>query len=116
MAVLLDKRWCCHFAVFEEFEIQAVLLTRPAAEWETLLIEAGVPAGRVLSVPEILSHPHLAERQFITRFPDIDPPQALTGGGYRISDGRRSATRPGANSFPTYRLLATETRLLDGPD
>jgi len=50
-------------------EIQAVLLTRPAAEWETLLIEAGVPAGRVLSVPEILNHPHLAERQFITRFP-----------------------------------------------
>jgi len=68
-------------------EIQAVLLTRPAAEWETLLIEAGVPAGRVLSVPEILNHPHLAERQFITRFPDIDPPQVLTGGGYRISDG-----------------------------
>jgi crotonobetainyl-CoA:carnitine CoA-transferase CaiB-like acyl-CoA transferase len=68
-------------------EIQAVLLTRPAAEWETLLIEAGVPAGRVLSVPEILNHPHLADRQFITRFPDVDPPQALTGGGYRISDG-----------------------------
>ena len=68
-------------------EIQAVLLTRPAAEWETLLIEAGVPAGRVLSVPEILNHPHLAQRQFITRFLDVDPPQALTGGGYRISDG-----------------------------
>lgn len=67
-------------------EIQAVLLTRGAAEWEQLLIEAGVPAGRVLSVPEILNHPHLAERRFITRFPDVDPPQALTGGGYRISD------------------------------
>jgi crotonobetainyl-CoA:carnitine CoA-transferase CaiB-like acyl-CoA transferase len=68
-------------------EIQTVLLTRSAAEWEKLLIEAGVPAGRVLSVPEILAHPHLAERQFITRFPNVDPPQTLTGGGYRISDG-----------------------------
>jgi len=67
-------------------ELQAVLLTRGAAEWEKLLIEAGVPAGRVLSVPEILDHPHLAERRFITRFPDVDPPQTLTGGGYRISD------------------------------
>src|ERR1700730_3670123 len=74
-------------------EIQAILVTRGAAEWEKLLIEAGVPAGRVLSVPEILDHPHLAERQFITRFPDVDPPQTLTGGGYRISDG--DAVPPG---------------------
>ena len=74
-------------------EIQAILVTRGAAEWEKLLIEAGVPAGRVLSVPEILDHPHLAERQFITRFPDVDPPQTLTGGGYRISDA--NAVPPG---------------------
>jgi crotonobetainyl-CoA:carnitine CoA-transferase CaiB-like acyl-CoA transferase len=74
-------------------EIQTVLLTRGAAEWEKLLIEAGVPAGRVLSVPEILDHPHLAERRFITRFPDVDPPQTVTGGGYRISDA--DAVPPG---------------------
>lgn len=74
-------------------EIQEVLLTRSAAEWEKVLIEAGVPAGRVLSVPEILAHPHLEERQFITRFEDVDPPQTLTGGGYRVSDGE--AVPPG---------------------
>src|ERR1700674_5113863 len=50
-------------------EIQKVLFSRGAAEWENLMIEAGVPAGRVLSVPEILAHPHLAQRQFITKFP-----------------------------------------------
>jgi|SRR3984893_7009779 CoA:oxalate CoA-transferase len=74
-------------------EIQQMLLSRSAAEWETLMIEAGIPAGRVLSVPEILAHPHLAQRGFITRFPDIDPPQTLTGGGFRISDG--DAVPPG---------------------
>ena len=74
-------------------EIQAVLLTRTAEEWERLLIEAGVPAGRVLSVPEILSHPHVREREFITKFEDVDPPQTLTGGGYRVSGGE--AVPPG---------------------
>lgn len=66
-------------------EIQEVLLTRTAEEWENLLIAAGVPAGRVLSVPEILAHPHLAQRKFITNFPQADPPQSLTGGGFQIS-------------------------------
>src|ERR1700737_3536187 len=42
-------------------EIQQVLFSRGAAEWENLMIEAGVPAGCVLSVPEILDHPHLAQ-------------------------------------------------------
>jgi CoA:oxalate CoA-transferase len=74
-------------------EIQGVLLSRGAAEWEKLMIEAGVPAGRVLGVPEILAHPHLAQRHFITAFPEADPPQTLTGGGFRISDG--DAVPPG---------------------
>jgi crotonobetainyl-CoA:carnitine CoA-transferase CaiB-like acyl-CoA transferase len=75
-------------------EIQEVLLTRTAAEWENLLIEAGVPAGRVLSVPEILAHPHLAQREFITSFPDADPPQTLTGGGFQISGGDAAPRSP----------------------
>src|SRR6202171_6299526 len=74
-------------------EIQNVLLSRGAAEWERLMIEAGVPAGRILSVPEILAHPHLTQRQFITRFPGVDHPQTLTGGGFQISDG--DAVPPG---------------------
>ena len=75
-------------------EIQEVLLTRTANEWEKLLIAAGVPAGRVLSVPEILAHPHLAQREFVTSFPDADPPQTLTGGGFQISGGQAVPRSP----------------------
>ena len=75
-------------------EIQQVLVTRSAAEWEQLMIEAGVPAGRVLSVPEILAHPHVAGRQFITQFDHADGAQVLTGGGFRLSDAEATAPGP----------------------
>src|SRR5205085_8056336 len=39
-------------------EIEQGLTSRNAAEWEVLLTKEGVPAGRVMSVPEVLSHPH----------------------------------------------------------
>src|SRR6202045_4358239 len=35
-------------------EVESALAARGAAEWEALMIAAGVPAGRVLRVPEIL--------------------------------------------------------------
>jgi CoA:oxalate CoA-transferase len=75
-------------------EIQQVLVSRSAAEWEQLMIEAGVPAGRVLSVPEILAHPHVAGRQFITQFDHADGAQVLTGGGFRLSDAEARAPGP----------------------
>ncbi|MCC6473797.1 MAG: CoA transferase [Burkholderiales bacterium] len=46
-------------------EIQAALLARTAAEWEALLNAAGVPAGMVRTVPEVLSEPHLRARELI---------------------------------------------------
>ena len=75
-------------------EIQQVLMTRGAAEWEQLMIEAGVPAGCVLSVPEILAHPQVTGRQFITKFDHGDGAQVLTGGGFRLSDAEVRAPGP----------------------
>ena len=46
------------------------LSRRPATEWWTLLIEAGVPAGPVYSVPEALEHPQVRDRGMIAKFPD----------------------------------------------
>src|SRR5262249_54912805 len=42
--------------------IAACLRTRPSIEWERLLAEAGVPAGAVRSVPEVLADPQVAAR------------------------------------------------------
>ena len=43
-------------------ELSATLVGRPAAEWETLLMDADVPAGRVRTIPEAVAEPHTAAR------------------------------------------------------
>lgn len=45
--------------------IEAALATRPAIEWEARLNAAGVPAGRVLDVPEALALDQLRRRGLI---------------------------------------------------
>jgi crotonobetainyl-CoA:carnitine CoA-transferase CaiB-like acyl-CoA transferase len=74
-------------------EIGPSLMRRTAEEWEPLMVAAGIPAGRVLSVPEILSEAHLAERDFVTIFaPDKSAgtsEQIVTRGGFQF-DGERA--------------------------
>ncbi len=67
-------------------EVEAALSARSAAEWESLMIDAGVPAGRVLSVPEILSNPHLTRRHFVTTFEAPRETQRVARGGFVFSD------------------------------
>lgn len=52
-------------------ELECVLVTRPAAHWVAACAERGIPAGEVLGVPEILSHPQIAGRGFLGRFEDV---------------------------------------------
>jgi crotonobetainyl-CoA:carnitine CoA-transferase CaiB-like acyl-CoA transferase len=75
-------------------EIAPELLKRSAAEWEQALIEAGVPAGRVLSVPEILGHPHLSGRNFVSEFEGVTGKQKVTRGGFLFSDDQASPQGP----------------------
>jgi crotonobetainyl-CoA:carnitine CoA-transferase CaiB-like acyl-CoA transferase len=75
-------------------EIEQALAARSAAEWERLLVEAGVPAGGVLSVPEILNHPHLAQRRFLKRFRVANRDQSVTRCGFRLADGEPEAAGP----------------------
>ncbi len=78
-------------------EIEPELMGRNAAEWEYLMVAAGIPAGRVLTVPEILSHPHLAERHFVKSFPaasDADAEQYVTSGGFQLSGEAAIPTAP----------------------
>ncbi|MFD9495238.1 CaiB/BaiF CoA transferase family protein [Streptomyces sp. NPDC060005] len=45
--------------------LNTALARRPAAEWERMLTAAGVPAARVLTVPQALDQPQLRHRGFI---------------------------------------------------
>lgn len=52
-------------------ELEAVLVARPARDWAKELNRIGVPSGAVLSVPEILDMPQIAERGFMETFADV---------------------------------------------
>ena len=78
-------------------EIEAALLARPADEWADLLNEAGVPAGPVLSVPEILAHEHVAGRNLLVELGDIpgtDRPLRVLRSGIRLESGDPAPRRP----------------------
>jgi CoA:oxalate CoA-transferase len=71
-------------------ELERALATRGAADWEKLLNRSGVPSGRVMSVPDILEHPQVKERELIKRVPDapgVDRPLSVTRGGFRLASG-----------------------------
>jgi crotonobetainyl-CoA:carnitine CoA-transferase CaiB-like acyl-CoA transferase len=52
-------------------EIEGALATRPARDWAKELNRAGVPAGAVLTVPEVLEMPQVADRGFLARFENV---------------------------------------------
>jgi CoA:oxalate CoA-transferase len=69
-------------------ELESALRSRPASEWEVALSRMGIPAGRVLSVPEALAHPQVSHRQLLQTLPDIpgiDRPVTLTRAGFKLS-------------------------------
>jgi crotonobetainyl-CoA:carnitine CoA-transferase CaiB-like acyl-CoA transferase len=77
-------------------ELNAALATRTAAEWEGVLTGAGVPAARILTVPEALELEQLAHRRFVAEVPfpgepAPDPAVRVTGSGV-LANGQ--ALRP----------------------
>ena len=52
-------------------ELEAVLKTRPARDWAKELNRLGVPSGAVLTVPEVLAMPQIADRGFLHEFRDV---------------------------------------------
>ena len=55
--------------------LESALSSNSAAAWAQALNRAGVPAGSILSVPEALAHPQIAERGMIGTFPSFNPSQ-----------------------------------------
>jgi CoA:oxalate CoA-transferase len=89
--------------------LQPQLAMRSAAQWEERLNAAGVPAGRVLSVPEILAHPHTAQGGLVASFDDVPgtPREVrVLRPGFRIDGERPSpASRPPTPSEHREALL-----------
>ena len=75
-------------------EVSKALLAKSALEWETAMIELGVPAGRVLSVPEILAHQQLKERGFSASLPAPLGTQHVTRGGFYFPDESTMPVNP----------------------
>lgn len=71
-------------------EVERGLVARSAEDWERDLNASGVPAGRVLAVPEVLALPQVIEREVVRRFeqvPGVDQPVAVLRAGFKLSDG-----------------------------
>ena len=78
-------------------EVEAGLATGSASEWEAKLNEGGVPAGRVLSVPEALSLEQVRGRELVETLENFDvlgKPLSLSTAGYRLSEGKRRLHSP----------------------
>ncbi|WP_299691291.1 CoA transferase [uncultured Tateyamaria sp.] len=52
-------------------ELETVLTRRAAGLWADELNGIGVPAGPVLSVPDVLAHPQVRDRDLLARFDDV---------------------------------------------
>ncbi len=77
--------------------LDEVLRKKPAEEWERLFTDAGVPAARVYSVPDIMAHPHLEARGFLKTFdevPGIGRGATVAKSGYRLSSEDTSPKTP----------------------
>jgi CoA:oxalate CoA-transferase len=77
--------------------IEDALQRAPAAAWEETLNRAGVPAGRVLTIPQVLAESQVIERDMTTRFqglPGMDRPLTVVRGGFMIDGVAPLPTRP----------------------
>ncbi len=90
--------------------LEQALAARPAMEWAALLTAAGVPAGEVLSVPEVLAHPQIAARELLHELPapeGLDHAITVLNAGFRLDDAALAVDRrPPSLGQDTDALLA----------
>jgi crotonobetainyl-CoA:carnitine CoA-transferase CaiB-like acyl-CoA transferase len=78
-------------------ELEKSLQTRTCDEWQAIFNKIGVPAGCVLSVPQALALPQVAQRKLLKTFehvPGIDRPLTIARTGFRLSDGDPDVAAP----------------------
>lgn len=79
-------------------ELETSLKEKSAAEWDEILLETGVPAAPVVSVPEALASEQIAHRELVTT---VESP-AAAGGAMRVlgAPTRVDGARVAAGSRP----------------
>jgi len=84
-------------------------MTGAAADWERLLMEAGVPAGRVRTIPEAVAEPQTASRDMLHKVfsTDLGHDLFLPGAAFELN---------GANFCPTIapRCAGTDSAAILG--
>ncbi|HJU63727.1 MAG TPA: CoA transferase [Candidatus Binatia bacterium] len=89
-------------------DLESALADKSAREWSALLNRHGVPAGEVLSIPEVLEHPQLTERGLIKHFQaaGIDRDIAVVRAGFRLASGDpQPAAAPQLLGADTEKIL-----------
>lgn len=78
-------------------EIEAALAADSAEIWESRLNAAGVPAGRVLTIPQVLAEPQVTGRALLHRFDDVPGtagPLTVLRGGFLVDGVAPAPVRP----------------------
>jgi crotonobetainyl-CoA:carnitine CoA-transferase CaiB-like acyl-CoA transferase len=78
-------------------ELEAAFAADSAQAWADRLNEAGVPAGPVLTVPEALAQPQVAQGDLVGTFadvPGVGRPVSVLRTGFRIDGVRPAVTAP----------------------
>jgi len=78
-------------------ELETALAEKSAAEWEAALNRVGVPAGRVLTVPEALELAQIKQREFLQAFdnvPGVERGITLARCGFKLSGGDPAVSAP----------------------
>lgn len=78
-------------------EIEGALAAHDAVHWERVFNRIGVPAGRVLTVPEVLESPQIRHRELLQTFhdvPGVQRPITVPRAGFRLSDGDPRPSMP----------------------
>lgn len=70
-------------------ELETALLTASAQQWATRMNARGIPAGEVLTVPQALRHPQVAERELTRTFSNVAGQTNLSvvRSGFRLGSG-----------------------------
>jgi CoA:oxalate CoA-transferase len=77
--------------------LEAALAQKTALEWEPIFADAAVPAGPILTLPQVLEHPQIKHRELLKTFknvPGVDRDVVVPKLGFRMRNGNPDVDIP----------------------